>query len=711
MATSIHLPHQPKFTQWLPSFLRAELAPYPGRGAIVARMVIAATISMILVQTFQIPGGAIGALFAFTLSRENLRATARSALSMIVACIMTMLFVPIGARMFASDPITHFMWEGISVFCIFFLLRALSDYAIAVGLSLVVTSVLGIWYLPGPTEHNLELTLWQVLAAAIGAVVTLAVEAAFHAMKTEDEVTAGLKPRLAAVEALLRSFAEGRPVSKETERTLSQYAVVGMGALRRHIARSTYDNMMRMRMSAVVSLIGRSVDFAAAMVYAHPPLTEAQRLRAASLADHVAEVRRCVADGRTPAPWRPAAGGKAENFPLFTELESMMALIPSAYDKGEVLDARLSVLEGEPEKRGFFVSDAFSNREYLRYAMGGTMAAMLCYVLYVSLAWPQLATSVTTCVLTALTNIGASRQKQVLRICGALLGGFVFALGGQIFILPYVDTIGGFTLFFVAITFIAAWVSTSSSRLSYAGIQIALAFYLINLGDFTIQTSLTQARDRSIGVLLGTTAMWLVFERLYPKAAADEMVRIFVRNLRLMAELSEVKPGHKQADEMLRIRRQRDLVYRLFADVNAQSDAVPFETGPKRAAHMAARDRIRRWQAQLRTYYLHEVPLLQFRVFGSAEGASQEFIDIETRFHQACGETLIHVADCLERQLNGKVCGHSQHPRLEEMIQASTMDESLALTVREQALSRMSREVAAIIDRLEDEVTSEPLYS
>ncbi|GGG93796.1 multidrug transporter subunit MdtO [Silvibacterium dinghuense] len=696
--------------QWFPDFLRAELAPYPGRGAIVARMVIAATISMILVQTFRVPGGAIGALFAFTLSRENLRATAQSALSMMVACALTVIFVPVGARMFASEPMTHFLWEGISIFLIFFLLRALSDYAVAVGLSLVVTSVLGIWYLPGPTEHNVELTLWQVLAAAIGAVVTLAVEAAFHAMKTEDEVTAGLKARLTAVEKLLRSFAGGSPVSKETERTLTQYALVGMGSLRRHIIRGSYDGMMRMRMSTVVSLVGRGTDFAAAMVYSHPPLSEQQMRRAAALASHVAEMRKCVIESRIPAPWQPETSREADNFPLFSELESMMALIPTAYDSEATLDPQLAIQEGEPERRGIFVSDAFSNREYVRYAMGGTLAAMLCYVLYVSLAWPALATSVTTCVLTALTNIGASRQKQVLRIGGALLGGFVFALGGQIFILPYVDTIGGFTLFFVSITFIAAWVSTSSSRLSYAGIQIALAFYLINLGDFTIQTSLTQARDRSIGVLLGTTAMWVVFERLYPKAAADEMVRIFIRNLRLMAELAEVKPGPKQPDEMVRIRRQRDQVYRLFADVNAQSDAVPFETGPKRAAHLAARDRIRRWQAQLRTFYLHEVPLLQFRVFGDPHGVSPEFLELETRFHRVCGETLSHIADCLDRQAKGQACGHAEHPRLEAMIDTSKVDESAALSVREHALVRMSRQIAAIIDRLEAEVTSEPLY-
>jgi len=52
---------------------------------------------------------------------------------------------------------------------------------------------------------------------------------------------------------------------------------------------------------------------------------------------------------------------------------------------------------------------------------------------------------VTTCVLTALTTIGASHQKQILRIAGALIGGFGIGMGAQVFILPYIDSIAGFT--------------------------------------------------------------------------------------------------------------------------------------------------------------------------------------------------------------------------------------------------------------------------
>jgi multidrug resistance protein MdtO len=359
------------------------------------------------------------------------------------------------------------------------------------------------------------------------------------------------------------------------------------------------------------------------------------------------------------------------------------------------VDPRLEILDSPPAANRIFVADAFSNPEHLRYVLGGTLAAMICYVLYVSLDWPGISTSVTTCIFTALSNIGVSRQKQVLRIGGAVLGGFVFGLGAQIFILPNIDSVGGLAVLFAVVTGIAAWVATSSTRLSYAGLQIALAFYLINLSEFRIQTSLTQGRDRAVGVLLGIFAMWLVFERLYPHPAGDEMVRIFVRNLRLMAELITGSPASTDTEAILKIRRQREQVYRNFGDVTAQSDAVPFETGSRRAADMAARDRIRRWQSSIRTFYLLEAPLVQFRVFGVIGEKS-------TVFRQ--------MAERLENQLNKKPLESSTSQSLLKMLESSAVEQA-TYSERERALFGLLRTIALLVDRMQDEVSSEPLYA
>src|SRR5262249_3716801 len=157
---------------------------------------------------------------------------------------------------------------------------------------------------------------------------------------------------------------------------------------------------------------------------------------------------------------------------------------------------------------------------------------------YTSLDWSGISTAVVTCVLTALTTIGASRQKQVLRISGAIVGGFIFGMGAQIFILPYIDSIGGFTVLFVTVTFVEAWFATSSPRLSYFGVQLALAFFFVNLQEFGIETSLTPPRDRVVGILLGLFMMWLMFDQLWGAPAVVEMKNVFISLLRSLATLA-----------------------------------------------------------------------------------------------------------------------------------------------------------------------------
>ena len=163
---------------------------------------------MIIIETFRIPGGVVGALSAFLFSRENLVSTARSAFLMMAAFLIGALFIPIGARFLASTPETHFFWVALSLFIVFFLLRCLANYGVAIGLALVVSNVVAIWYLPGPPERNVELTLWNVEATIIGALVTLGVEVVFRALYKRDDLIEGIDTRLALIEDQMASLRE-----------------------------------------------------------------------------------------------------------------------------------------------------------------------------------------------------------------------------------------------------------------------------------------------------------------------------------------------------------------------------------------------------------------------------------------------------------------------------------------------------------------------
>lgn len=52
-------------------FLIAELAPYPGRAATVARTVTACLITMLLVMVFQLPNGFLAVFYALAISAKT----------------------------------------------------------------------------------------------------------------------------------------------------------------------------------------------------------------------------------------------------------------------------------------------------------------------------------------------------------------------------------------------------------------------------------------------------------------------------------------------------------------------------------------------------------------------------------------------------------------------------------------------------------------
>jgi multidrug resistance protein MdtO len=201
-----------------------------------------------------------------------------------------------------------------------------------------------------------------------------------------------------------------------------------------------------------------------------------------------------------------------------------------------------------------------------------------------------------------------------LRIAGVLTGGFVLGMGAQVFVLPHVDTVGGFTLLYVAVTTGAAWIATSSPRLSYFGVQAGLAFYFIAFDGFAIQTSLVVARDRVLGFLLGFCMMWLVFDQLWRRSAAVGMKEAIVSSLRLLAQLAREPVTNVRGLAMQRTYSLRETIDRSFDSVRAYADGVLFEFGASRPENLALRDRVRRWSPQLRVIFVMQIAILKYRL-------------------------------------------------------------------------------------------------
>src|SRR5215831_12340890 len=130
---------------WFWRFLKTELAPYPGRTWLAVRITTAATITMVLVMTFRIPYGFLGAIYTLFLSRENPRATLRSGVSAVVVVAIATFYIIVGIMMMVDDPLTHFLWITTSLLLAFYLIRISSDYFIAVNFGFTLAGAIPLW--------------------------------------------------------------------------------------------------------------------------------------------------------------------------------------------------------------------------------------------------------------------------------------------------------------------------------------------------------------------------------------------------------------------------------------------------------------------------------------------------------------------------------------------------------------------------------------
>ena len=683
---------------WLKEFLKEELAPYPGRAASVARMTIAASIVMLLSMTFQIPYGAYAAIYALTISQESAEATAKAAKTLIVAFFFSLLYVLIGAMFFLQDPNLRLIWVVVTFFVVFYALSAMTNYTAAARFGYLVIITIPLWDRQISAESRIEGTLWAFGAISLGTLITAAVEWVFAELKASDLILQPLGDRLAIAEELLNCYADGLSVDEKLEERITRFAMVGTSAIRSTLRRSVYPPAYREQMGAVIALVGRLVDVAANAPSLGLNLPDNARDRIRSLAGYIGTIRADLLSGHTPKPIELQVEAQhLARAPLFVEMEKTVSLIPEVFVGGlSLADYAPLQSSGDPGVR-LFRPDALSNSEHLRFGLRGCFAASLCYLLYNAMAWPGISTAITTCFLTALSTIGSSHQKQLLRISGAIVGGVLLGIGAQMYILPGIETIAGFTLLFLGITVISAWIMTSSPRLSYFGVQVVVAFYLINLSEFAVQTSLVLARDRVIGILLGLLMMWLVFDQFWTVSAAVQMKRTFASNLRLLAQFAREPMSNDLRNASERSYSLRETINSNFDRVRDLTDGVLLEFGFFRERNLASRKRIIRWQAQVRVLFLSEIALWKYRAQLPGFELPVALVTQQRQFDEGFAVMLEEMADRLES---------SKSPNFEHSVAHNVNDAEVYAKAPEPTFSDRDSALLSLRRRIQNLTTS-----
>jgi multidrug resistance protein MdtO len=564
----------------LAGFLRRELAPTPGRGRATFRLTLACVIATIPILTHRIPHALVVMIVMYLVTQEDTAATLMG--SILGAMGVT---VGLGAALLVWMVAIDIAWLRIVCFIAFlfvglFLNRVLVKAGLgsAIGLPAALVMILPD-VAPLPPESLVEFVLWLWLCVTLGLAVNLGVQLLLGQGDPLTLLQRELDTRLRLVENALRALSGGRNFDPAPSgMSLDAFATAGMSgplallktaSLTKARARQWHETL-----ATAITLVDRLVTDASALrllVSSTPsaPVTESL----VRVADACARTRQALehrwSQGGAPGPSIP--------------VELSAAAPPPLADMGRTLEqlsvvARIESTNPTSKEPGpnLLLPDATTNPEYVQFAIKGTLAALICYVLFVGFDYTGIYTSVVTCFVVSLSTIGSSNQKGVLRFGGAAVGG-VMGLVALVYAFPNVDGLGGFWLVFAAGTGVAAWINFGSPRISYGGYQTGLAFYKAILQDLGPAVSATVVRDRLIGVAFGLTVFGVVEHLLWPVRAADRMHARLADVFRSLAALARV--ASRPLDEQGDVDARRRLISQQVMDVQGFIESSKFEPG------------------------------------------------------------------------------------------------------------------------------------
>jgi multidrug resistance protein MdtO len=522
------------------------LAPLPGRAIGTVRIVISCVVTLVLCMTLHVPEAYLSVFMALRVVKEDAGETLLSGVVTVLAvtvCVAGSIVLLIVA-----------MDQAWLRFCVMAALAAMGLFlrrTFVIGSFGFIIGLIGTLIMTIPDsvpvpELVVRASLWVWSIFSLGIATAVAVNLLIAPGDPATLLREALSARVEAAEdALARKLGAPGP-NPGTAPSLATLVTAGMTrmlALLRSVE-IVHPSLKRRhgQHSALITLADRLVTAAAAMeLMASVPLGPAERARLQRIADECGRVRRALATGRPPEPApprsaAPGGGDKSAAQPALAELEHVVALLRSALETEDV-PAETAPLAG---RRGLFVPDTFTNPEYLRYALKGSLAVTICYVLYSAVDWPGIHTCIVTCMIVGLTSQGATIQKATLRLSGALVGALMGFLS-ILLLIPSMVSITSLALVVAAGTVIAAWVDLGSERISYAGVQIALAFFMCVIQGFAPEWHFDTIRDRLVGIMLGNVVITLVFLYVWPVDALVALRRNLAAALRTTARLATVE--------------------------------------------------------------------------------------------------------------------------------------------------------------------------
>jgi multidrug resistance protein MdtO len=466
------------------------LRPSPGRLIATWRTVLAVVLVTAVMTTFRMPFLAIGPFLVFVLSQKNLFLSRVVAVLLVpMLTIACLVLYGVAAVSWDTPWLRIALWVAI-FWGGFYLMHIVAEPRLLVGPlciiavvsyafdeypypNLILSKLGWIWALVGVSVTSVFLTQWLT-----------GVPTALEHVRREFQRLARL------VEDICQARAAGKRPEEFDDEGLEDATELAEKLGKAHlISGSQSQNCL---------VVFESLQSVASLAVSPQPVNPPDPLWK-KVASAVAGLRRQVLESAPAVPVE-------EKTESSTASEALEILVTTS----RTLQEESAIPAAEAKKEGFIAADAFSNPAHGDFALRAMGATMACYLLMSLTSWDGIHTCMITCVVTALADRLEREHKQRLRIGGAIVGGLlgIFAV---VYLVPLVDGIAGLLTILAAGTGIAAWVANGSRRISYAGWQIGLAFFMTLLQSPHAETKLDVIRDRWVGIILGIAAMQWAF--------------------------------------------------------------------------------------------------------------------------------------------------------------------------------------------------------
>lgn len=555
-----------------------ELKPFPGRDLAALRMAIVCTAIVLLTNTFRLPFQDLLPFLALFTAKEEKITTAITAILVLSAITVSIGAAILLFKLTGNRPEFRIPGMALEIFVGMYLFRVLSIGPVGFILAFIVSvaqSVVDLYPTPEEAVHQF---LWLWVAVALGAgfgwlatILLFPVSAKGvlqrHFITGWHTISIAAKQlsadSTAASRSLLYPLAKLGPIRLLKALKLSLLETHGLRSKQKELTRLsvTFDKVAKL----LFSYTERSTS----------AISSSEKVVLGRLGETAEYFEQEFSEGFVP---RGVGPGKNERERAGTSGNGSAALRlieaeRTLEDLAEPLDERQEAKSPSNVKKSLFVADAFTNPRHVQFALKVTLAGMIGYIFYTASDYFGIHTVYYTPLIIALGSTGATMYKGVLRIAGCVIGG-ALGLICTIWVIPRFETLGMYLFIVFCVHGLAAWVAFGSERISYIGLQIALAFDLGVLQNYAPATEIDPIRDRFIGIIIGIVIISTVFSVVWPEDARTITRRKLAASLQAIARLLNIRGGIKSNPQRERLELE---IASHLAEANVSQEQATFE--------------------------------------------------------------------------------------------------------------------------------------